>query len=49
MGKISQSLKEEYERLKKIMDKVIRPVKREPQWVLQPVRPKKYHKGNLSR
>ena len=42
MGKISQSLKEEYKRLKKIMERVIRTPQPEPQWVLQPVRPKKY-------
>lgn len=44
---VKKVLKEEYNRLKKAMEKMIKPKKQEtiPQYVLQPVREKKYLRG----
>jgi hypothetical protein len=43
-SKIKNSIREEYNRLKKIFDKILKPKKEQPapQWVLQPVRHKKF-------
>ena len=44
---IKQSLREGYDRLKKTVEKIMRPKKKEqlPHLVLQPYRPKKYFEG----
>jgi|CXWL01.1.fsa_nt_gi tRNA A22 N-methylase len=50
MGKsVKKVLREEYNRLKKTMEKIIRPKKEESisELVLQPVHNKKYLRGNL--
>ncbi len=49
MGKISQGLKEKYERLKQMIDRLTPGSAPKPQLVLQPVRPKKYEKGQYPR
>ncbi len=45
---VKKMLQEEYSRLKKAMEKIIKPKKQEalPQLVLQPVREKKYLRSN---
>lgn len=49
MGKVSQALKEKYERLKQMIDRVTRGPAHKPKLVLQPVRPKRYEKGRMPR
>jgi hypothetical protein len=51
---VKNILKEEYSRLKKVMEKIMNPGKQQPQLVLQPVKnlphgrqAKKYLRGNL--
>lgn len=43
-GKLKNVIKKEYERIKKSLENMIRTSqdKQQPQWVLQPIRPKKY-------
>lgn len=43
-GSLKKVIKEEYSRIKKSLENMIRSSqkKQHPQWVLQPIRPKKY-------
>jgi len=46
---VKKMLREEYSRLKRVMEKIIKPKGKDalPQLVLQPVREKKYLRNNL--